>query len=102
VAIVGFMAEHTLGRRLVERERKVRIFGRRYPVRCEIATLNGFSAHADHDGLVAYARSACSPDTPLFLVHGEERAAGALRGALAEVGHRNITVAEPGMTVELG
>jgi len=102
VAVVGFMAEHTLGRRLVERQRRVKIFGRMYPVRCEIATLNGFSAHADHEGLIAYAQAVASPDTQILLVHGEEKATTPLRAALAEHGFHDVTVAEPGKTVELG
>jgi metallo-beta-lactamase family protein len=101
VAIVGYMAEHTLGRRLVEREKEIRIFGKTYPVRCEIATLNGFSAHADHDELVAYVDAVARPDTRLLLVHGEDEALAAFRSALETRGYRDITVAEPGQTVEL-
>jgi metallo-beta-lactamase family protein len=102
VAIVGFQAEHTLGRRLVERRPRVKIFGRNYAVRCEIATLNGFSAHADHDGLVSYVEAVASPETQLLLVHGEDKAIGAFKAALNERGYHNITVAEPGLTVEVG
>ncbi len=101
VAIVGFMAEHTLGRRLVERQPKVKIFGDFYPVRCEIATLNGLSAHADQDGLAAYAGAVASPDTRIFLVHGESDAVTALSGVLAAKGFRNVTVARRGQMVEL-
>ncbi len=101
VGIVGYMAEHTLGRRLVERHKQVKIFGQMYPVRCEIATLNGFSAHADHDGLLDYADSVAGPDTRIFLVHGEEKATGPLLAALRERGHNNTTITAPGMTVDL-
>lgn len=102
VAIVGFMAQHTLGRRLVERRPKVKIFGKLYPVRCEIATLNGFSAHADHDGLVAYAEAVARPDTRIVLVHGEEKGTTPIKSDLIERGYADVTVAEPGMEVELG
>ena len=102
VAIVGFMAQHTLGRRLVERRPKIRIFGDEYTVRCEIATLNGFSAHADHDGLVSYTDAVASHDTHIVLVHGEEKAIAAFKRALVERGYKNITVAEPGLQVDLG
>ena len=102
VAIVGFQAEHTLGRRLVERRPKVKIFGKDYAVRCEIATLNGFSAHADHDGLVSYVEAVASPETQILLVHGEDKAFVAFTAALNERGYHNITVAAPGMTLELG
>jgi metallo-beta-lactamase family protein len=101
VAIVGYMAEHTLGRRLVERHKKVKIFGRMYPVRCEIATLNGFSAHADHDGILAYVQQVASHRTKLLLVHGETAAFEAIEAGLRESGFRNVTRARPGMRVEL-
>ncbi|MCX5654069.1 MAG: MBL fold metallo-hydrolase [Planctomycetota bacterium] len=102
VAIVGFMAENTLGRRLVERRPSVKIFGQMYPVRCEIATLNGLSAHADHDGILAYVDAVASPDTRIFLIHGEEAAAAAVSAALAQRGYKHVTTAQPGMTVDLG
>ncbi len=102
VAIVGFMAEHTLGRRLVERQKQIKIFGEMVPVRCEIATLNGFSAHADHDGVLAYAESVASPATQILLVHGEPNALAALRSAFNERGFTNLITAAPGMEIELG
>jgi metallo-beta-lactamase family protein len=102
VAIVGYMAEHTLGRRLVERRKEIRIFGQTFPVRCEIATLNGFSAHADHGGVLNYAEQNCSKETQIFQVHGEEKALDALGAAFRERGFKHITVARPGMQVALG
>jgi metallo-beta-lactamase family protein len=102
IAIVGFMAEHTLGRRLVERRDEIKIFGQVFPVNCEVATLNGFSAHADHDGIVEYVEQTCSPDTQIFQVHGEEDALGELSDAFAERGFKHVTAATPGMKVALG
>ncbi|MFO7899510.1 MAG: MBL fold metallo-hydrolase [Planctomycetota bacterium] len=102
VAIVGFMAEHTLGRRLVERQKQIKIFGKMYPVRCEIATLNGFSAHADHEQLLDYADTVAGPDTRIFLVHGEPKATRPLADGLRERGYTDVTVAAPGLTVDLG
>ncbi|MFA5101093.1 MAG: MBL fold metallo-hydrolase, partial [Candidatus Omnitrophota bacterium] len=54
IVVVGFMAKETLGRRIVEREKVVRIFGQPYKLNAEVVTLNAFSSHADKFGLVEY------------------------------------------------
>lgn len=84
VVIVGFQAEHTLGRRLVEKETQVHIFGDWFERRAEVAVLNAFSAHADRKDLMAYAKA--SQARRVFLVHGEERSRMALAAALREEG----------------
>jgi metallo-beta-lactamase family protein len=85
ILIVGFMAEHTLGRRILERTPVLRVFGEEVPLRAQVEVLNGYSAHADRHDLHAWVRhvrgengSGASPQ--VFLVHGE--AAG--QDALAE------------------
>lgn len=78
VVIVGYQAAHTLGRRLVEGQREVRIFGDYFDRNAEVAVLDAFSAHADKDDLMAYAKG--SGAKRIFLVHGEQDA----REALAE------------------
>ena len=70
VILVGFAARGTLARKLVDRADRVTIFGDEIPVRAAIHTINGFSAHADRDGLLEWHR-AVAPDRT-FLVHGEE------------------------------
>ncbi|MBD3276976.1 MAG: MBL fold metallo-hydrolase [Candidatus Aegiribacteria sp.] len=71
VLIVGFMAQHTLGRRLLEGESSVRIFGEEYAVNAGVEVINGFSAHADSDALVDYAKKVGGSADSIFLVHGE-------------------------------
>jgi metallo-beta-lactamase family protein len=78
VVLVGFQAAHTLGRRLVEQQDEVRIFGDIYTRRAEVEVLNAFSAHADRDDLMAYVE-AVRPRA-VCLAHGEETQ----RQALAE------------------
>ncbi len=70
VILVGFAAAGTLARRLVDGAEEVRIFGEEIPVKAQIHTINGFSAHADRDELLAWHRSVAADHT--FLVHGEE------------------------------
>ncbi len=50
IVVVGFMAEHTLGRRIAEKNSTVNIFGEPYPLNARVVNVDGFSAHADHDG----------------------------------------------------
>ena len=56
IAIVGFMAEHTMGRRLVEGFKEVKIFGKKYRVNAEVKTLNAFSAHADYNEIKEWVK----------------------------------------------
>lgn len=81
IVIVGYQAEGTLGRRLVERQPEVRVFGEPYPLRATVEVLNGFSAHADHDTLVAQARS-CGAPKGCAVVHADLARAEALKAAI--------------------
>jgi metallo-beta-lactamase family protein len=80
VMIVGFQAQHTLGRRLVEKRSRVKVFGVERDVRAEVVVMNGFSAHADQADLVGYAEQvkAKGPLKNIMIVHGEAPAMGAL------------------------
>jgi metallo-beta-lactamase family protein len=73
VVIVGYQGHGTLGRRLVDREREVRIFGEFIPVRAQVHTLGGFSAHAGQTELLKWF-AAVAPSRPkVVLTHGEDR-----------------------------
>ncbi len=103
VAIVGFMAENTLGRRLAERASEVRIFGRPYPVKAEIATLNAFSAHADYAEIMAWLkRHDLQRLKKIFLVHGEDAALASLQGKLLDFGIPAVEIVQYGKTYGLG
>lgn len=80
VLIVGYQAGYTLGRRLVDGDREVKIFGDLLPRRAEVAVLDAFSAHAGRSELIDYVRQLRPPRT--FLVHGETEARVALAEAL--------------------
>ncbi len=81
IVIVGYQADGTLGRRLVERQEEVRIFGEPFTLRATVEVLNGFSAHADHDALVAQARS-CAAPRGCAIVHADLERAEALMAAI--------------------
>lgn len=70
VLIVGYMAENTLGKRIVEREPFVRIFGIEYELNAEVVIINAFSRHADKNELYEYVKS-CLPLKRVFVVHGD-------------------------------
>ena len=72
VLIIGFQAANTLGRRLVEKMPVIKIFGESLKRRCEVATLNAFSGHADRDELFANVKA--SGAKKVYCVHGEETA----------------------------
>jgi metallo-beta-lactamase family protein len=102
VVIVGWQAPHTLGRRLVEKQPRVRIFGQEYVRRAEVHVLNGFSAHADRRELLDWFDQVQSPSLErVFVVHGEEESSFALAEAFEERGVPHVAVPEPGQEVEL-
>lgn len=101
ILITSWMAPHTLGRRLVEKQPTVRIFGEEFPVRSEVAVINGLSAHAGQDQLVEYARATREQVRRIFLVHGEPEPAAALRAKLAEAGLKQVHYPGPGERAEL-
>jgi metallo-beta-lactamase family protein len=84
VLIVGFQAAGTLGRLLVDGAPSVRLFGEDIPVRAHVATLGGFSAHADQSALVAWLSHFRRAPKHLFLVHGEPRASDALAARIKD------------------
>ena len=82
ILIVSWQAPYTLGRRLAERQRNVRIFGEDYYRRAAVETINGLSAHAGQALLVDYARSVAGQAKRVILIHGEPVAAAALQEKL--------------------
>jgi metallo-beta-lactamase family protein len=94
ILIVGWQAPDTLGRRLVEGATEVRIFGEEYHRRAQVVTLNGFSGHADHNGLVNWVK-AFKKRRPehIFLVHGEITAQEAIVASLkTDLGFKNVHI----------
>ncbi|MBK9445668.1 MAG: MBL fold metallo-hydrolase [Betaproteobacteria bacterium] len=93
VLITGFQAAGTLGRRLVDGARSVRIFGQQVSVRASIHTIGGLSAHADQAALLGWLRNFRRPPERTFVVHGEPFAAETLAAAVREqLGWRNVEV----------
>ena len=92
VIIVGFQAQHTLGRRLVEQRHHVRIFGVERERSCEVVVLNGFSAHGDQHDLLDFATQAREHGKVrhVALVHGEKKAQDVLAQKLTALGFPDV------------
>jgi metallo-beta-lactamase family protein len=103
VVIVGFQAQSTLGRRLCERRREVKIFGVMQELRAEVAVLTGFSGHADQRELIAFAEAVRSqgPLGRVILVHGEPDAQRALSEALGKRGFPLVQAPARGERISL-
>jgi metallo-beta-lactamase family protein len=103
VMIVGFQAQHTLGRRIVEKRQRVKIFGVERDLRAEVVVLNGFSAHADQKDLVEYACDANAKGDleHVALVHGEPGPQKVLAEMLKNKGVRDVQIPAPGDTLEV-
>ncbi len=100
VLIVGFMAQHTLGRRLAERRDRVKLWGVERDLRARVVVLDAFSAHAGQRDLLAHV-SACKPSRRIFLVHGEAGAQDTLAALLRTQGH-TVTVPARAESIDLG
>lgn len=101
VCIVSWQAPHTLGRRLAERNKTVRIFGDQVRVRAEIATIGGLSAHGGQLMLLNYAQAAARDGLKqIFLVHGDEKQAEAMMEKLKAVNINQVSYPERGEVAE--
>jgi metallo-beta-lactamase family protein len=99
ILITGYQAADTLGRRLVERQPEVRIFGRTLALKAEVVVLNGLSSHPDHDGLLASLGPLAGTARKVRLVHGEPERAAALAEGLRTAGFEDVSVPENGENV---
>ena len=102
ILIVGWQAPNTLGRRLVERAPRVRIFGMEYSLEAEVVTLNGFSGHADLPGLLHWAQAFTKPPQHTFVVHGEPDSAQMLASRLRlDLGFQDVLIPSLGQMVDI-
>lgn len=101
ILIVGFQAMHTLGRRIVEREPEIKIFGRMYPLKAHIKTLNGFSSHADTVQFRSWFSGNGTTTKQTFIVHGEPEQQAGLVTLLNELNYKNVTIPKMGDTFPL-
>jgi metallo-beta-lactamase family protein len=102
VMIVGYCADHTLGKRIVDREPVIRIFGEPHALKADVEVMNSYSSHADEPELLEFiGRLDRQRLRKIFLVHGEPSRQIALANALEAEGHRSVTMPERGDVHEL-
>ena len=100
--IVGYCADHTLGKKIVDRLPEVRIFGDTYRLRAEVVVMNSYSAHADEPGLLGFIGQLDRERLRrLFLVHGSPERQDLFQAALEREGYQHIHVPEHGESVVL-
>jgi metallo-beta-lactamase family protein len=100
VVFVGYQAEGTLGRRLVNGAPWVRIHGRDFRVDAKVHTVGGLSAHADQRGLMEWY-GGFEDHPPLVLVHGEDKGREALAGEIGERDGIEVQLARPDRVLEV-
>ncbi|MEE8382503.1 MAG: MBL fold metallo-hydrolase [Thermodesulfobacteriota bacterium] len=72
ILIIGYCAQHTLGKRIAEKVPEIKIFGEPYPLRAQVKTIDALSAHADSNELLAFVKASNSTIKKVFVVHGDE------------------------------
>lgn len=90
IIFIGYQAEKTIGRQLLEKNSSVWINKKEYPVHAKIHKINGFSAHADQEDLINFVKNLSNKPDIIFLTHGEEDARHQLKKKLSEEGYKNI------------
>ncbi len=101
IMITGFQAQGTLGRRLVDGAKRIRLFGESLAVRAKLVTIGGFSAHADQQALVDWAAGFSEAPGRVALVHGELQAQQSLAAAIEQRLGWNCDIPGPGTVLDL-
>jgi len=101
ILFVGYQAENTLGRRLLDGAKKIKIFGDEFNVRAQIEVAHGFSAHADKNELLDWVAGARENLKGTYVVHGEEDASLAFAESLRALGSFSMTVPQPSQAIEI-
>ncbi len=101
ILFVGYQAQGTLGRRLVEGEKKVKIFGEEIAVNARIEYIEGYSGHADQEWLLNFIYSFINKPKHIFLVHGEQEGQEILKDKIIENVGIDVTIPDYGQTYTL-
>ncbi len=101
ILLVGYMAENTLGRRIQDGVRTIKVYGDEYPVRAQVKMISGFSGHADRGELLSFLGRLRSPPQKTFIVHGEVAQAEGFARHLDLQGFPAIEIPGPGQGFKL-
>jgi metallo-beta-lactamase family protein len=92
VLLVGYQAEGTRGRQLEEGAHQIRFFGKYYPVKAKIKTIESLSAHADQKDLINWMSDIKNIPENVYLVHGEPTSLDGFRVKIKDTYHWNVTI----------
>ncbi|NLX15258.1 MAG: MBL fold metallo-hydrolase [Phycisphaerales bacterium] len=101
ILIVGYQAAHTLGRRIVEKQKQIKIFGEMYDLKARVKVLTGFSAHANAAELIEATQPLVGHVKKVFLIHGEVDQQDALAARMREAGFKDVVIPEANQSFEL-
>jgi metallo-beta-lactamase family protein len=101
IVFVGYQAAGTLGRRVADGEKEVKVLGQWVPVRCHTERIGGFSAHADWQEVIRWLQGLPAPPRRVFVTHGEVGSATAMAGHIRERFNWPVEVPEHGQKFEL-
>jgi metallo-beta-lactamase family protein len=101
VVFVGYQAAGTLGRRVADGEKEVKVLGQWIPVRCQSVKIGGFSAHADWQEVIRWLKDLGPPPRRVFVTHGEVGSANAMAQHLRDRFNWPVDVPEHGQQFEL-
>jgi metallo-beta-lactamase family protein len=101
ILIIGFQAKYTLGRRIVDRDREIKIFGIKHRLDAEVEVLNSLSAHAGRSELIDFAKRFNGHPNKILLVHGEKESLESLQEGLREKGTAETWVMREGEPVDV-
>lgn len=102
IMMVGYCAEHTLGKKLIEKQPEVKIFGEEYRLKAEVVVMNSLSAHADSNELTDYcAHFDKEKMKDIFIVHGDFDQQQKFAARLKQAGFKKITIPEKGDVLEV-
>ena len=100
--MVGYCAEHTLGKRIIDQHEEVKIFGEMHPLRAEVAVMNHYSAHADEPGMIDFISNFDPSELKnIFLVHGDLTRQEKFKDALSIAGYNRVAIPDLGESFQL-
>jgi metallo-beta-lactamase family protein len=102
ILLVGYCSPNSIGGRLMNKDKTVRIFGEEYEVKADVEVISSFSAHADYKEMIQYLK--CQNPSlvkRLFLVHGEYEVQQEFKNTLSKVGFNNIEIPDQGQVFDV-
>ncbi|MFC1898010.1 MBL fold metallo-hydrolase RNA specificity domain-containing protein [Candidatus Cloacimonadota bacterium] len=101
VLLIGYQAEGTRGRTIMDRKETVKIHGKEVPINAQIEMIDGFSGHADYNEMLAWLMPFNKPPKQVFMVHGEEEASQSMADKIKQTYNWNVTIPQFGESFEL-